>query len=308
MRQPLFGDIKTVFAEVKMYTDKLGKNWYKVGLHIHTTLSDGHLSPEEVAKRYKAAGFDALAITDHWKYHGEDEICGVKIISGCEYDMGGSDTSSCVMHIVGVGMKNDPAFESRQVEKQTVIDRINSLGGLAILAHPAWSLNSAKDITPLHGFSMLEIYNSVSDAHQSSRPYSGYIADVLANNGYILPLCATDDAHYYDGSDDAKSYIIVNAESGEIEDILDAIRKQKFYATQGPELYVKRDGGKIIAECSECVKIDFLSNTAWAPDRITRGRGLTYAEYEIKSHEKWVRVEVCDENGRYAWSNIITVK
>lgn len=290
-----------------MYTDKMGNNWYKVGLHIHTTLSDGHLSPEEVAKKYKEAGFDAIAITDHWKYHDEGELCGVKIISGCEYNLGGSDTSTDVMHIVGVGMKKELLFDKNQPDRQTVIDSINASGGLAILAHPAWSLNSVSDIKPLSGFSMVEIYNSVSDAHQSSRPYSGYIIDVLANNGIVYPLCATDDAHYYDGSDETKSYIMVNAKSGEICDILDAIKQQKFYATQGPELYVKRDGDKIIAECSNCVKIDFLSNAAWAPDRITRGEKLTYAEYKIKDFEKWVRVEVCDENGSYAWSHIIVI-
>ena len=51
--------------------------------------------------------------------------------------------------------------------------------------------------------------------------------------------------------------------------------------------------------------IDFLSNAAWGPDRITRGENLTHAEYLIKPHDKWVRVEVHDENGCYAWSNVL---
>ena len=88
-----------------MYKDMYGNIRYKVGLHIHTTESDGKVSPEESARIYKEAGFDAIAITDHWKYHGEDEISGLKILSGCEYNMGASDTSVDVMHIVGVGIQ-----------------------------------------------------------------------------------------------------------------------------------------------------------------------------------------------------------
>ena len=288
-----------------MLKDKFGENWYKVGLHIHTTLSDGLLTPEEVAIRYKNAGFDAIAITDHWKYHGEDEICGLKIISGCEYNLGSSDTSVDVMHIVGIGMKTEPDISPTNTPRQEVIDKIIASGGMTILAHPAWSLNTLQDIKQLRGFSMLEIYNSVSNAHLSSRPYSGYIVDVLANNGIVYPLIATDDAHYYDGSDDTKSYIMVNSKSDLPDDILEAIRKQKFYSTQGPQLYVKREGDKIIADCSKCVMIDFLTNASITLDKAVRGKNLTHAEYTIKEYEKWARVEVHDSNGNYAWSNII---
>lgn len=288
-----------------MFTDRWGGKWYKVGLHIHTTLSDGLLSPEQVSTKYKNAGFDAIAITDHWVYHAEDEICGLKIISGCEYNLGGSDTSKDVMHIVGVGMKEEPHLAPDKSSRQQVIDKIMEVGGMAILAHPAWSLNTIQDIKPLRGFSMLEIYNTVSDSHLSSRPYSGYIVDVLANHNIVYPLIATDDAHYYDGSDDTRSYIMVNAESGAQADILKAIENKSFYATQGPQLYVKKEDGKIIADCSDCVMIDFLSNSSITLDKAVRGDALTHAEYIIKDYEKWIRVEVHDQAGNYAWSNII---
>ncbi len=290
-----------------MFTDKAGNRWYKVGLHIHTTLSDGRVSPEEAARIYREAGFDAIAVTDHWKYHAEETLSGLHILSGCEYNMGGSDTSVDVMHIVGVGMKQDPGLVRHQHTRQEVIDAINEAGGIAILAHPAWSLNTPAEAMALSGFAATEIYNSVSDAHQSDRPYSGYFVDLLANEGVAYPLIATDDTHYYDGSDETKSFIMVKAASDSTDDLLDAIRKGDCCATQGPALFVKRDGDRIIADCSECVKIDFFSNTAWAPDRVNRGERLTHAEYEIKAWDKWVRVEVMDAEGRCAWSHVIMV-
>ena len=290
-----------------MFQDKSGNCWYKVGLHIHTNLSDGALPPEEVAAVYQKAGFDAIAITDHWKYYPEGNLGGLPILSGCEYNLGGGDTAVDVMHIVGVGMKEDPKIDGTTATRQGTIDAINEAGGIAIFAHPAWSLNTLEDAKNLRGFSALEIYNSVSDVNQSSRPYSGYLVDVMANAGITYPLIATDDAHYYQGEDETKSYIMVLAKSVSREDVLSAIKKGDFYATQGPELYVKREGNKIITECSPCVMIDFLANAAWAPDKIIRNENLTYAEYPIKDFEKWVRVEVHDEKGNYAWSNIIVL-
>lgn len=288
-----------------MYKDIFGNTLYKVGLHTHTNLSDGSVSPAQAAEIYRKAGFDAIAITDHWIYGAECELSGLKIISGCEYNLGKSDTATDVMHIVGVGMKKDPLLNRETSSRQEVIDSIKATGGIAILAHPAWSLNKPEDAKELSGIDTVEIYNSVSDVCQSSRPYSGYFVDLLANDGIAYPLVATDDTHYYNGEDETKSYIMVKSESNSTEDILSAIRRGDFYATQGPELHIRREGDKIIADCSECTMIDFLSNSAWAPDKITRGSGLTHAEYTIKEWEKWVRVEVRDEHGNYAWSNII---
>jgi hypothetical protein len=37
----------------------------KGALHVHTTLSDGRLTPEEVCAVYQELGFDFVAITDH---------------------------------------------------------------------------------------------------------------------------------------------------------------------------------------------------------------------------------------------------
>ena len=40
-------------------------NFYKANLHIHTTISDGCFSPEEVKRMYMEKGYSILAYTDH---------------------------------------------------------------------------------------------------------------------------------------------------------------------------------------------------------------------------------------------------
>ena len=129
-----------------MITDIFKNTRYKVALHQHTTNSDGLLTPEEMIKMYKEAGYDAVAITDHWKYQNSSIVDGVTVISGCEYNMGASDTAVDVMHIVGVGMNYAPNL-SKENARQEVIDGIIEAGGMAILAHPAWSLNTPEHMT-----------------------------------------------------------------------------------------------------------------------------------------------------------------
>ena len=57
---------------------------FKSALHIHSTVSDGDFTPDEVIKRYAGAGFDVLAFTDHHTtnpvstYDGQ----GMTLISG----------------------------------------------------------------------------------------------------------------------------------------------------------------------------------------------------------------------------------
>ena len=49
---------------------------------------------------------------------------------------------------------------------------------MAVLAHPAWSLNTVQQAEALQGVGATEIYNTVSDVHESSRPYSGDFVDI----------------------------------------------------------------------------------------------------------------------------------
>ena len=42
-------------------------SWLRCALHAHTTESDGELAPDLLALHYERAGYDVLAVTDHWK-------------------------------------------------------------------------------------------------------------------------------------------------------------------------------------------------------------------------------------------------
>ena len=42
-----------------------GGNFYKSNLHVHTTVSDGEMTPEEIKRIYSEKGYSVVAYTDH---------------------------------------------------------------------------------------------------------------------------------------------------------------------------------------------------------------------------------------------------
>ena len=288
-----------------MYIDMFGKTRMKINLHLHTTVTDGQKSPEEAAEIYKNEGYDIVAITDHWKVSESKNINGLRILSGVEYNVNKNDSSVGVYHILGIGVKRQPHVPDYP-QAQPVIDEIGRCGGIAILAHPAWSLNTPEQMKKLRNLSAVEIYNSVSDAHQSSRPYAGHFVDTCANQGIILPLVAADDTHYYDEGDCTKSFIMLECKKDATDDeILSAIKQGKFYSSQGPEIHIMRDREDIVVNCSPADRISLFSNMVWGEDYCIRGNGVTQMRHKINPQEKFIRAEVTDKNGNKAWSNII---
>ena len=146
-----------------MEKDLFGINRWKINLHTHTTRSDGSRTPEEVAEIYKKAGYDVIAVTDHWKYHESGEIGGLRILAGAEYNIGGGNAGTGVYHILGIGCSREPDLAGT-AGPQEIIDEVHRCKGLAVLAHPAWSLNTAQQAAKLSGIDATEIYNSVSDS------------------------------------------------------------------------------------------------------------------------------------------------
>lgn len=281
-----------------------GRLAYKVGLHMHTTRSDGRLSYEEVIDLYRQNGYDAVAVTDHWVWNASENVNGLNVISGCEYNTGGNNGINGVFHILAIGCSEDPKCEKTD-NAQVIIDKIHEHGGIVVLAHPAWSLNTPEQIMSLDGIDMTEIYNTVSTVGQSDRPYSGIIIDMLATHGKIYKIHAADDSHYYRGEDACVSYVWVYADSDSQADICKALLAGDFYATQGPDIDVAYNGKEVVLSCSSAEKVAIHSNIVWAPNHVIRGENITSVAYVPVKGESFVRFEVTDNNGKTAWSNIV---
>lgn len=300
-------------------TDLLGKPRQKLGLHIHTTRSDGQKTPEQALSLFRKAGYDAVALTDHWVYNPAGTFEGMTVLSGCEYNVGGGLSQNGVFHIVGIGMQSDPVklhpeltdstrFSDTRAHANAIIDAIREVGGLAELAHPAWSLNTPEQIRALHGLYATEIYNTVSECGASNRPYSGAIVDLMATEGRLFNLLAVDDCHYYT-TDHCVAYTMAEAADASSDTLLSALSAGSFYATLSPEVHLrKQSDGSLLLRCSPACRVTFMSNLVWAPDRQVWGQDITEAVYHPKDGELFVRAEVTDSNGKMGWSNPISLQ
>ncbi len=111
-----------------------------IDLHIHTTESDGTLTPSQVVRYAKEKGLKAVAITDHDTIHGNEEAIkegvneGVEVIPGV--DLGGR-CSLGTMHMLGYFITTeDPILnekltllqDSRADRNPRIIEKLNKLG------------------------------------------------------------------------------------------------------------------------------------------------------------------------------------
>ncbi len=141
--------------------------WERISgvVHVHTTLSDGAGSPEEVARAAREAGVSFVAITDHdtdaaRSFSGYRD--GVLVLAGAEL-------STHQGHLLGLGMR--PLAFPPGVDARSALDDVHHLGGAAFAAHPT----SPRDALAWHGWALdgawgLEVLSADSQWRRASWP------------------------------------------------------------------------------------------------------------------------------------------
>jgi hypothetical protein len=144
-------------------------------LHTHSTLSDGVLDTAEVCRRYKAEGYDFLALTDHFIGVYGYPIADTRpfrdnsftTILGAELHSGAMENGE-LWHILAVGLPADFAAPNAphflpvagQETGPEIAARAVAAGAYVAIAHPQWSGLSLNDARTLAGIAdAVETYN-----------------------------------------------------------------------------------------------------------------------------------------------------
>lgn len=109
----------------------------RLDLHVHTTFSDGDMTPQQVVDLAKSVGLDGVAITDHDEFRGFSELVpvpGLMLIPGIEIAAMEGD---CEVHVLGLNIdcRNKAihsyvhsAVEKRRQRAQTIAEKLRAAG------------------------------------------------------------------------------------------------------------------------------------------------------------------------------------
>jgi hypothetical protein len=291
-----------------------GRFW-KGNLHTHCMASDGTLSAAVVCQRYREAGYNFLAITDHFMQRYDFPITdtrpyrdeGFTTILGAELHTRAVTTElSGVWHILAVGLPLDFAPTQEDESAAELAARALAAGAYVAAAHPNWYTLTEKDLQDLGMVDALEVFNGTAVDHNDHID-SWHMADVMLGRGLRYTCCATDDFHgKAERHDFGLGWVQVKSETLTPEALLRALKAGHYYSSTGPQIHdiqvTPRE--RLSVRCTAADRIFLTGKGSVA--RTAQGHGIAEAEFDLRKFDSpYCRVTVRDHRGGRAWSNPI---
>lgn len=297
-----------------------GRFW-RGNLHTHSNRSDGALEPAEVCRRYRAEGYDFIALTDHFVglfgypivdttgFRGD----GFTTILGAELHSGAMENGE-LWHLLAVGLPPDfappdaPHFHPVEGQESgaALAARARAAGAFVAVAHPEWSGLTHADAMGIEAAHAVEIYNH-GCAVGADRPHGFHTLDRMLEAGRRLTLIATDDAHFTE-PDHFGGWVMVKAQENTPDALLAALKAGAFYSSTGPEIHeVAWEEKRVVVRHSEAASVVVLGRGSAA--RAVHGEGMTetVVPYDRVGGSPWRRLTVMDSRGKRAWTNPVWV-
>jgi hypothetical protein len=289
--------------------ERPGRFW-RGNLHTHSDRSDGALPPDEIVRVYQRAGYDFVAITDHFRAKYGFPLTdtrplrtpGFTTLIGAELHAPRTTLSS-EWHILAVGLPFGFAPPGPEETGPELARRARAAGAFVGMAHPAASLLTLADARSLDAADAVEVYNALSA--KEDRGDSWHLYDVLLATGRRIDAYAADDAHFQRRDPPAcAAWVQVRAESLDPDALLAALKGGHYYSSTGPEIHhIRREGADLLVGCSPAAKVVLSGGVPGA--RVETGPSLTECSLPLDmfARSPYVRVTVIDGRGARAWTN-----
>ena len=312
--------------------------WLKCALHTHTTVSDGTLSPRYLAASYLEAGFDVLAITDHWRrtvVESTEQLITIPSAElGFDIEHRSYPRHSAEFLVYGISdIPEDPGGdkanwyknEDENYEVRTFPDLnagvrwADEQGAVVYVAHPYWSGLDIQNLLSMQGFAGIEVFNGSAEL-ENGRGDSSTWWDVLLGRGRQTFGIATDDQHY-PLFELGAAWTMVHAAERTPAAVLEALRTGRAYFSHGPQIHdVSVDGSAVEISCSpvRSIVVHMEEEQGVCVNAGPTGRRMgkvlqqdangliTRARVETdRDDARYRRVSVVDAAGRRAWTNPI---
>ena len=283
--------------------------FYKGNMHTHSTRSDAVRDPLDVCALYRDAGYDFLALTDHFLPRYGFPITDTRpyrtnsftTILGAEVHAPATELGE-KWHILSVGLPLDFEPTAATETGPALAARCLAAGAYVAIAHPAWYGLTIADGESIAGAHAVEVYNHTA-AVRTDRADGCYLLDALLARGHRLNVCANDDAHFA-CEDYFGGWVMVKSESLDPEALLAALKAGHSYASQGPEIHAIEVGAtEVSVTCSPAAAVMLLGRAT--ASTVAFGPELTRAHLPLDTIAPggYGRIVVTDAAGKHAWSN-----
>jgi len=292
--------------------------WIRAALHAHTTNSDGELRPEALAAHYERAGYDVLAITDHWHRSEAPSTERLLVLPSVELN--------CILpgardgHVLGYGVAAGadlPALGAEYAGLEHTAEFIQAHGGVAYLAHPYWTGATPGTLELPENVAGIEVWNAGCEL-EIGRGLSSVHWDELLETGRRCYGLASDDSHH-PGFDSDRAWTWLRVPERTAGAVLAALASGAFYGSSGPLLHaVETAGDEVEVHCSPARSVTLVSGRSTGA-AVNAGRlGYRYAGAVLATDDNgWItrarltkpfaapfaRIEVTDPAGGRAWTN-----
>jgi len=284
--------------------------FYRGNLHTHSTNSDGSLSPEDVCRMYKEAGYDFISLSDHFMKDYDYPVSDTRHLRDEEFTTliaaelhQGRTSIGELWHVLAVGIPNDFAKSSEGETAPEIARRAADAGAFIGITHPSWNGLTTEDAKTIDSTHAVEIYNHGSKV-EVDRGEDWPFCDQLLNGGWRLSAYATDDAHEMT-HDAFGGWMMVHADRLDPDALLDAMKVGRYYSSTGPEIHdVRIERDEIHIECDPVYVISVQGRGSRAMSAM--GDGLTRASFSVERFkDAYMRLTVTTAEGNRAWTNPI---
>jgi hypothetical protein len=291
-------------------------NFYKANLHVHTTVSDGDMTPEEIKRIYMEQGYSVVAFTDHEIMVPHPELTDGDFLAITSSEISVNQRLDCDfcytrayhLNIYSPEESRDcfrgfdksklwfnhsdkfitPEQERMNEHRVYTVDCINDFikranddGCLVSYNHPVWSLQDYSDYCDLKGLWGIEVYNTAC-ARNAYLDDTKPMDDLLRKGERVAPL-ATDDAHKL--CDCFGGFTMIRAENLSYDSVFTALKNGDFYASTGPRFHeISIEDGVLKIVCSPVSFVAMTTDCRYTFVRRSQTDTLTEIEFNLHGY------------------------
>ena len=286
------------------------ERYYKTALHVHTDVSDGFWTPEDLKACFKKNGYSCVAFSDHDvitdQSHLNDE--DFLALTSCEmsFQEQGKGWYARNIHINVLAKEQGHLWQAckppklyknsdQYIQKVEIVDKeypfsiesVNEFiaettkaGFLCTYNHPVNNMMYQGEDMALTGMWGMEVFNNDANLCGHTYYYDDKFQKFLMRGERVFPIIS-DDCH------SEKSFrgcaVWVGAKELTYEAMIEALEHGDFYSTNGPEiysLYVDEDRFLHIT-CSEAMSVSLRSHCNFNKMMPPHGKGAPITQAKI---------------------------